>query len=320
MKSLAFSLGLVACLALCNSAYGQFSSKEYLLTIGDLVNKKGFSDPYAISPLQSLYYVQLLQPDYLWKDLTTMIRLKTETGYEDTWLFVDYLSKGFVERISWSETEPIKEPVKELITAPRREPVLKGPSANMTTVVNQEYTSEVKRLEKKPLAPEIKNVNTTKSVNLALPEKGRDGMPTDFHRIKSADYIEYSNVGFYHNAAIIHPSYQAEMASLAAHMKEDLTIELLIHGHCNGNAPRTILTAGIFTKFFEIDSDHQQKIATAKELTELRAAYAKRYLISQGIRPERIQILGEGGERMIYPQTSEHAHYNDRVELVIVKK
>ena len=55
MRNLISSLGLVMFLALSNHAFGQFNSKEYLLTIGDLVTKKGLSDHTAMNPLQKLY-------------------------------------------------------------------------------------------------------------------------------------------------------------------------------------------------------------------------------------------------------------------------
>ena len=79
MRTLISSLGLVMFLALSNHAFGQFNSKEYLLTIGDLVTRKGLGELPLFNPLQKLYYVHLLQPDYLWRDLATMIRLKAAT-------------------------------------------------------------------------------------------------------------------------------------------------------------------------------------------------------------------------------------------------
>ncbi len=138
--------------------------------------------------------------------------------------------------------------------------------------------------------------------------------------ISGSDYIEYSGVGFYPNTAIIHPSYQTLMESLADHMKQDQTFDLRIHGYCNGDVSRPIILAGIMTKFFNIDDNDQQKTATALELTELRAAYAKRYLMAQGIPAERIKISGEGAQKMIYPESSVYAHYNDRIEFKIISK
>jgi outer membrane protein OmpA-like peptidoglycan-associated protein len=323
MRSQTFSVVLFVLLALSNYSYGQFTSKEYLLTLSDLVSKNGSVEQQGISPLQTLYYVQLLQPGFLWRDLTTMILLGTETEYKNASLFMDHFGKNFVEKIKWYAPEPAKAvvPVKEAVIVPRNEPVKKEPVVDIPMIVSKEFEPTSQLLANASGNKSVKTSTHTKNAVTAGEARAENvlNVPADFERIKASRYIEYGSIGFYHNAAIIHPSYQTEIASLAAHMKEDLTLELVIRGHCNGNAPRTVITAGIMTEFFEINQHDQQKTATAKELTEWRAAYAKRYLIAQGIRSERIQIVGEGGEKMIHPQTSEHAHYNDRVEFEIVK-
>ena len=110
MRSLAFSLGLVLFLALSNLTNAQFSSKEYLSTIGNLVDKEGVSKQIAISPLQSLFYFQFLPPNYLWGDLSTRILLGGENEYENARLFVNHFSKSFVDNLWWSDAEPINVP------------------------------------------------------------------------------------------------------------------------------------------------------------------------------------------------------------------
>lgn len=325
MRNLLSSLGLVMFLALSNHAFGQFSSKEYLLTIGDLVTKKGLGDQTAMNPLQKLYFVHLLQPDYLWRDLTTMIRLSADTETNGSWSFVDDLST-LVGKIGWSDDvsveRPVRNSVNEFIAAPVNEPLRKEPYAYMIPVVIKETPEEVKPLEKKALVVNKNSGNSVKSsepVATAATAPNAEDELMMLEGIISDDYIEYGSIGFYTNAAVIHPSYEAEMASIAEHLKADLTLELIIHGHCNGTTPRTIIAPGLLTHFFEIDNFHEQKTASAEELSEMRAEYARRYLISQGINEERIQIIGEGGSMMIYPPTSEHARYNDRVEFEIIK-
>ncbi len=308
MRSQTYSLVLVVLLALSNYSYAQFDTKEYLTTIGDLVNKKGFSENAPLSPLQALYYVQLLQPGFLWKDLTTMILLNSGTEFEKASGLVNEVSKNFVEKIKWPYAETPEGPVSE-----------NGNGFAAITPVSDSYVSTMP----KGFTPEITSVEKKENVNESVVVKatssGTTLLPAELTRIKRSDYIEYGSLGFYYNTAIIHPSYKAEITSLAQHMKADPAIHLVIHGYCNGDAPRTIITAGIMTEFFEINQHDQKKSATAKELSELRAAYAKRFLIAQGIRPERVQIIGEGAERMIYPATSKHAHYNDRIELEIIR-
>ena len=257
-----------------------------------------------------------------------MIRLSADTETDGTWSFVDDLST-LVGKIGWSDDvsveRPVRNNVKEFIATPVNEPLRKEPYAYMIPVVIKETPEEVKPLEKKALVVNKNPGNTVKSrepVTTAAAAPTTDDesmMPESLEGIISDDYIEYGSIGFYTNAAVIHPSYEAEMASIAEHLKGDLTLGLIIHGHCNGTAPRTIVAPGLLTRFFEIDNFHEQKTASAEELSEMRAEYARRYLISQGINEERIQIIGEGGGMMIYPPTSEHARYNDRVEFEIIK-
>lgn len=326
MRALTSTLGLVMFLALSNPTFGQFNSKEYLMSISDLVNKKVLSSPYTVNPLQKLYFVNLLPPDYLWRDIATMIQPKNDTGYEGHWSFVDDLNT-IVGKIRWSD-EPIIEPVKIPTAAPLNTTVKYSPSAYltpmyMTPVAIKEPAEVSKPAEKKNTVLPVKAAVTVNNKNEARPAEvvTEDELvvPSDLEGVISDDYIEYGSIGFFANAAVIHPSYKEEMASLAAHLKADSSLQLIIHGHCNGTAPRTIITSGLLTRFFEIDTYHEQKTASAKEFTEMRAEYAKRYLVAQGIVPERIQIIGEGGEMMIYPSTSDQSRYNDRIEFELTR-
>jgi outer membrane protein OmpA-like peptidoglycan-associated protein len=131
---------------------------------------------------------------------------------------------------------------------------------------------------------------------------------------RMANYVEFGSVGFYPNAAIMAESGRTLMNGLAAYLHENPHLKLRIHGHCNNNAPRTIITLGCSSDYFSMGPENALRQATAGELSELRAESARQFLVAQGISAERIQIIGEGGNHMIYPQTSLHAHYNDRIE------
>jgi len=317
MRSQTFSLVLVALLALSHYSNAQSTSQEYVKAISELVSPKRLGDATAISPLQTLYYTQLLQPGFLWRDLTTMILLGASTEYVNASVFMEHFSKSFNEKFKWSYTEPANTDANVLKIKPSLGPLKKEVNTDLPTSIKMGPVSETRSPEKVAagsLNPKVKNPGTVALVKTYVAE-----MPSDFEWIKGADYLEYGSVGFYRNATIIHSSYSSEMASLAEHMKTDLNIKLRIHGHCNSDADRTIIAAGIMTKFFEISDQDQKRTVTAEELTELRASYAKRYLISQGISPERIQVIGQGAEKMIYSSTSEHAHYNDRIEFELIR-
>ncbi len=327
MRLLKFSIGLVTLLALSNYAYAQFDSKEYLSSIGDLVNKKGLTKQDVINPLEKLYYRHLLQTDDSWKELAFMIRLRAETEYKEALLFVEGLRNEIVEKMQWSTAEPIDKPVQVFVAKTAVEPDIDESLGDIPTSETSDASSAMMLPENMNTARGEKNFGIATSIKSpvisSVTKTETDSEfdePSHIEHIITGDYLEFGSVSFYPNSVVMHPSFEAEMVSLADLMRGDTDYAVRIHGHCNGNGPRTVITLGASNKFFENHIDNQIKTASAKEFTELMAASAKRYLISQGIAPERIQIKGEGGNKMIYPLTSMHAHYNDRVEVEIVKQ
>ena len=175
------------------------------------------------------------------------------------------------------------------------------------------------------VAPGYKVLETTINFKDPAPSSsgnGPDGeviIPLSLTRAKRGDYIEFNNVSFYRNSVIMQPQFKDELDGLVDLMKENVNYKVRIHGHCNGNESRDIVTLGTSTKYFESDPGNVRKTGSAKELTELRAEATRRYLDSQGISTERILTKGEGGKMMVYPQTSVYANYNDRVEVEILR-
>ncbi len=175
------------------------------------------------------------------------------------------------------------------------------------------------------IAPGYKAFETTLNYKDPIPESsgtGEDGeliIPITLERAKRGDYIEFNSVGFYRNSVIIQPLLKDELDGLAVLMNESKGYQVRIHGHCNGNEQRNIITLGKSTRFFESDPANVRKTGTAKELTEMRADIVKQYLILQGIAENRIETKGEGGKMMVYPQTSVYSNYNDRVEVEVIR-
>ena len=136
---------------------------------------------------------------------------------------------------------------------------------------------------------------------------------------KKGDYIDFTNVRFFRNSAILEPISKIELDGLVGLMAEHQNYKIKIHGHCNGDDARDIITLGNSTNFFALDSKNRKEAASAKKLTELRAEAVKNYFVSQGIPQDRIATKGEGGMMMIYTITSTLANYNDRVEIEVLK-
>jgi len=138
-------------------------------------------------------------------------------------------------------------------------------------------------------------------------------------RVKMGDYIEFSNVRFFQNSAILQPDSKSELDGLVDLMKENTKYKIRIHGHCNGEKPRDITRKGNSTNFFATDAVNVKESASAKQLTVLMAEIVKEYLVSQGIEADRIATKGEGGKQAIYPSNSTLAARNERVEIEITK-
>ncbi|MEK6782729.1 MAG: OmpA family protein [Bacteroidota bacterium] len=145
-------------------------------------------------------------------------------------------------------------------------------------------------------------------------------MTFELVRAKKGDYIDFNDVRFFRNSTILEPQSKNELNGLVDLLNESPKYKIKIHGHCNGDESRAIITLGNSTNNFELDPAHNKKeTATPKRLTELRAETVKNYLVGQGIDPERIATKGEAGKMMIFPRTSTLANRNDRVEIEVLK-
>lgn len=138
-------------------------------------------------------------------------------------------------------------------------------------------------------------------------------------RVKMGDYIEFSNVRFFSNTAILQPEAQNELDGLVQLLKENEKYKIKIHGHVNGEGTRDIVSKGNSTEFFATSTDNLRESGSASRLSQLRADIVKEYLVAQGIDGKRITAKGEGGKQMIYPRNSTLAARNDRVEIEIKK-
>jgi outer membrane protein OmpA-like peptidoglycan-associated protein len=138
-------------------------------------------------------------------------------------------------------------------------------------------------------------------------------------RVKLGDYVEFANVHFFPNTAILQPEAKNELDGFVDLMKENLKYKIKIHGHCNGKKSRDITSKGNSTNFFAPDPANLKETASAKKLSEYRAQIVKDYMVSQGIEASRIGVKGEGGNQMVYLSNSSHAARNDRVEIEVSK-
>ena len=163
------------------------------------------------------------------------------------------------------------------------------------------------------------NYKDPADVSSGVGEKQEVIVTFELIRAKKGDYIDFNEVRFFRNTTVLEPQSQSELNGLISLMKEG-PYKVRIHGHCNGEGSRAVITQGTSPNIFGLDPTHNKKeTLTAKQLTELRAEVVKNYIISHGIEADRLSIKGEGGKMMIYPRTSTLANRNDRVEVEVLK-
>ncbi len=142
----------------------------------------------------------------------------------------------------------------------------------------------------------------------------------DLVRYVKGDLATMYNVYFYKDASVMMHSSEYELNSLLEMLHENKDYKIRIHGHTNGNAPGKIISPKESnTDFFNIKGDVKQGYGSAKQLSNERAEVIKDYLVHHGVDPERMEIKGWGGKKMIHDKHSNRAKKNVRVEVEILE-
>lgn len=154
-------------------------------------------------------------------------------------------------------------------------------------------------------------------------EKGpqnEDVITLELDKAKKGDYIDFNNVHFFKNTAIMQPPSKDELDALVAILKENPKYKIKIYGYVNKKQSREALTMGTSTQFFALDNKANKRATiSAKELSAARAEIVKTYLVQEGIEAKRISTKGEGGAVPLYAEDGTLAERNDRVEVEFVK-
>ena len=149
-----------------------------------------------------------------------------------------------------------------------------------------------------------------------------DTLIADFplRRYEVGDIATMYNVYFFRDAVIMKPISKFELNSLVDMLKENESLRIRIHGHTNGKAPGKILLMPEGSdNYFSLNQDIIEEKGSAKELSLQRAETIKRYLISYGISPYRMEIKGWGGKKPLYDKMDKLAIKNVRVEIEILE-
>ena len=149
-----------------------------------------------------------------------------------------------------------------------------------------------------------------------------DTLVADFplQRYDKGDIATMYNVFFNKDAAIMLPISKYELNSLVDMLKENDQLKIRIHGHTNGNAAGKIISLPPESeKLFTLNQEVIEKNGSAKKLSLERAEVIQRYLVSFGIAPDRMEVIGWGGKKPIYDVMNKLAVKNVRVEVEILE-
>lgn len=128
-----------------------------------------------------------------------------------------------------------------------------------------------------------------------------------------------NSIYFYLDAAIILPKSKEKIDAVYEQMLENPEITILIHGHTNGNKLGPIITQGTSEQLFALDnSKNKWRVGTSLGLSKHRAEAVKNYLVQKGIKEERIEVVGWGGNYMIYDKHVEKSWYNARADIEFI--
>ncbi len=137
-------------------------------------------------------------------------------------------------------------------------------------------------------------------------------------RHDKGDVIVMYNVFFYKDAAIMKSESKFELNSLLEMLKELPDYKIQISGHTNGNASGKIIEIdNEIPEYFSLSQATKEKNGSAKKLSLKRAEIIQKYLLNNGIDPNRMEVKGWGGKKPLYDKFDRLASKNVRVEIEI---
>lgn len=346
------------------------------------VMKDQFSSKIAFNPARNIHYVYIQKSTDKRGAFALNIKLKAETEYKDSWVFIGNLDSDNASIVS-KPAEPVSEKVAEAVSPKTDQVKNETPKIDSVKLVVEEKIKEEPKpvVEKKPAlagkpfifkladkssgkevkgaahvyesakAGEFQSFSVNQLVYVSEPvnkartyvvkiqapgykptektiqygrfdslklDQKETVIPFDLTKVKSGDYIDFNNVHFIKDSPIMKPDSQNELDGLVALMKENPRYKIKIHGFCNGEESREIISRGTSDKFFELEPGKNKKHKrSAKELSLERAEIVKAYLIGQGVEDKRLSVKAEGGGIPLYGERSAMAFHNDRIEIEV---
>lgn len=161
--------------------------------------------------------------------------------------------------------------------------------------------------------------NNPEAEGISKDENGAIVVPFELVRLQKGDIAVMYNVYFFKDAAIMRPESRYEVNSLLEMLNENPKYKIKLHGHTNGNATGKIISMDRNSENFFSLNNTRDGFGSAKQLSEERADVIRKYMISKGIDPARMELKAWGGKRPIHDKHSARAQENVRVEVEILE-
>ena len=142
-----------------------------------------------------------------------------------------------------------------------------------------------------------------------------NSMAAKLKSLKEGDHLVMKSIYFYPNTYALKKSSSGELQKLLQYLLANENVRIEIQGHSNGD--HRIAK----NKAYSTLGEEWNFEGSAKALSQKRAETIKKYLETNGIKPERLEAKGYGGKKPIIkdPQSNEEGALNIRVELVVLK-
>ncbi len=143
----------------------------------------------------------------------------------------------------------------------------------------------------------------------------QDSLELLLEPLKVGDNFIMKSIYFHPNTYALRRESNEELQRLLSYLIENPSVTIEIQGHTNGD--NKIYKNKAYEKLGEEWNFH----GSSKNLSLKRSESIKNYLTSNGVAPERLFPVGQGGEKPIVknPETMEEGQRNIRVEVVILK-
>jgi outer membrane protein OmpA-like peptidoglycan-associated protein len=153
------------------------------------------------------------------------------------------------------------------------------------------------------------------SVNISRSAGAAKSYSIQLTPLQAGNNFIMKNIYFHPNTYALKTESEVDLPALLDYMKNNPKIKVEIQGYTNGN--KKIRKNKAYNKLGE----EWNFEGSAKNLSRHRAEAIKKYLILNGITPERIEAKGFGGDKMIIkkPRTISDIQKNIRVEVLILE-